>query len=132
MAEESETAVWTDETDAFDRIVSISTTLSQPRTAAHIADEALVNEESAQEYLNQLVDLNTLQRDDRTEQTLYSPDPLYTRMVTLRKLLDEYGREEMEDLRGELQDELETLDGQERDLAAYRLGLVEEAIRICK
>lgn len=49
---ENGVAAWTDETDDFDRVVAIATTLSQPRTAAHIADEALVEEDEAREHLD--------------------------------------------------------------------------------
>nr|WP_231990869.1 hypothetical protein [Natronobacterium gregoryi] len=81
----------------------------------------------ALDHLKRLVELNVLLESDNEGATMYSPDPLYMRMQVLRELLDEHGRQGLDELRDELQEQMDALEGREQDLAEYRLGLVEEA-----
>ncbi|WP_120243316.1 DUF7342 family protein [Halopiger aswanensis] len=120
---------WKEHTSAFDRVQSIATTVTQPRSAAYIADEAYVEEATAREHLDQLVDLGVLRRTHE-EETWYAPDPLYTRMLSLRDLLDAYDQDGLANLQTEMRSKLEELEGRERDLLQYRLGVVEEAIEV--
>ncbi|WP_227379103.1 DUF7342 family protein [Haladaptatus halobius] len=71
---------------AFDRVCSLAVTLSQPRTADWIADQALVAGNTARDHLQRLVEMNVLQTVWGEQATLYQPDPLYTRMRALRDL----------------------------------------------
>lgn len=98
---------WKEHTSAFDRVQSIASTVSQPRPASYIADEAHVAENTARKHLERLVDLNVLLKSERKGTTLYSPDPLHTRMQTLRDLLDQYDRDELIELKAELQSRIE-------------------------
>ncbi|AUV82539.1 transcriptional regulator [Salinigranum rubrum] len=98
---------WKEHTSAFDRVQSIASTVSQPRPASYIADEAHVAENTARKHLKRLVDLNVLLKSERKGTTLYSPDPLHTRMQTLRDLLDQYDRDELIELKAELQSRIE-------------------------
>ncbi|MFA9518678.1 hypothetical protein ACERIT_15970 [Halopenitus sp. H-Gu1] len=89
---------------------------------------------------------------------MYSPDPLYTRMQTVRDLLDEHDRDDLIRRKSQLQDQIETwrdefgvesLDAlrelaamaddaaetreilqtvNDWELVAYRISIVEEAI----
>jgi len=98
---------WTEQTSAFDRVQSIASTLSEPRPASYIADEAYVAENTARNHLQRLVDLNVLRTIDREGTTLYAPDPLHTRMQTLRELLDEYDQDALLDLKADIQSRIE-------------------------
>lgn len=151
---------WVDHTSAFDRVRSIASAVSEPRTLQYIADEAQVSETTASEYLERLVDLNVLQKTSREEELVYSPDPLYTRMEAIRELLAEHDRDELVKLRSALQSQLDDWqdeygvespadlrtqtaesetaartrkirkDAQDWELVAYRLSIVEEAIEM--
>lgn len=149
---------WTEETSAFDRVQSVASTLSKPRSASDVADEASVAENTARDHLQRLVDLNVLRTATREGTTLYAPDPLHTRMQTLRELLDQHDRDELLELKADLQSRIEgwrdeydaesPAELRERgahtdtatrtreinqtaadwELLAYRLSIVEEAI----
>lgn len=149
---------WKEHTTAFDRVQSVATTVSQPRSASYIADEAYVAENTARDHLERLVGLNVLLKTERDDGAVYSPDPLHTRIQTLRDLLEEHNRNGLIDLKAELQSQLEEWkDGygvnspsalraqaaetdtaaQTRDLkktasdwelAQYRLSILEDAI----
>jgi hypothetical protein len=150
---------WKAHTSAFDRIQSVATTVSQPRSAAQIAADAQVAENTARDHLDRLVGLNVLLTHDQKGTTLYAPDPLQTRMQTLRDLLDTHDHDGLIQLKAELQDRIdawrdeyaaespdelreraaETDDAvqtrairhtaQDWELVQYRLGVVEDVIR---
>ena len=98
---------WREHTTAFDRVQSVSTTVSKPRPASHIADEAHVAENTARNHLERLVDLSVLLKTERNDGTLYSPDPLHVRIRTVRDLLEEHDRDGLIDLKIELQSRIE-------------------------
>ena len=83
MTDAPGTDVWKENTSAFDRVRSITVTLSQPRTADWIAEEAQAAGNTARDHLQRLVDMNVLQTVSGEQATLYQPDPLYTRMRAL-------------------------------------------------
>lgn len=97
---------WKEHTSAFDRVHAIASTVSQPRPASYIADEAHVAENTARNHLERLVDLNILLKSDQDGTTLYSPDPLHTRMQTLRELLEQHDRDELIELKANLQSQI--------------------------
>lgn len=149
---------WKEHTSAFDRVRSVADTSTQPRTAAYIAEEAHVAENTAREHLERLVEMNVLLKHDQEGTTVYSPDPLHTRMQTLRDLLDSHDHDGLIRLKAEVQDRIETwqreygVDSPDRlreraaetenttetreiletandwDLLAYRLTILEDAI----
>lgn len=98
---------WKEHTTAFDRVQSVATTVSQPRSASYIADEAHVAENTARDHLERLVNLNVLLKTERDDGTLYAPDPLHTRIQTLRDLLEEHDRTGLIELKAELQSQIE-------------------------
>lgn len=150
---------WKAQTSAFDRVRSVAETVSQPRTAAYIADEAAVAENTARDHLERLADMNVLLKSDETDPTTYSPDPLHTRAQLLRELIEEHDHDGLIRLKADLQeriqewsdeydvdspDELRRLAAETDDPAAtravrttasdwevvaYRLEVVEDAIR---
>lgn len=98
---------WKEQTSAFDRTQSVASTVSQPQSASNIAAEAHVAENTARAHLERLVDMNVLLKSDREGVTVYSPDPLHTRMETLRDLLDTHDHDGLIQLKAELQEQIE-------------------------
>lgn len=149
---------WKEHASAFDRVRSIASTLSQPRPASHIADEAHVAENTAREHLERLVEMNVLLKSDRKGAKIYSPDPLHTRMQTLRDLLETHDHDGLIELKAEMQEEIDALQveygaespdelrehaaetddaaetreirqtANDWDLLLYRLNIVEDAV----
>ena len=149
---------WKEQTSAFDRVRSVAQTVTEPRPASGIAAEAAVSENTARGHLQRLVEMNVLQPFENGTTTTYAPDPLHTRMQTLRELLDEYDHDGLLKLKADLQAEIESWQAEygvedpeelralgaetetpeetatirqaadDWDLTAYRLGIVEEAI----
>lgn len=99
---------WVEETTAFDRVQSVATALSTPASAASVASEAAVAENTARAHLDRLVDMNVLLADERDGTTVYAPDPLHTRVQTLRDLLSDHDHDELVGLRAQLQERLES------------------------
>lgn len=99
---------WKEQTSAFDRVQSVARTVSQPRPASYVAAEAHVAENTARDHLERLVDMNVLLKNDSDGTVLYSPDPLHTRMQTLRDLLDSHSRDELIQLKADMQEQVET------------------------
>ncbi|WP_290819555.1 ArsR family transcriptional regulator [Halovivax sp.] len=149
---------WKARTSAFDRVQSVASTVSRPQSATDIAAEAHVAENTARDHLERLVEINVLLKRDREGTAVYAPDPLHTRMQTLRDLLDTHDHEGLLRLKAELLDRIEEWreeyevgspeelrergadadDATETreilraasdwELVAYRLGIVEDAI----
>lgn len=99
---------WKEHTSAFDRVRSVAETVSQPRSASSIADEALVAENTARNHLERLVEMNVLLKTNREGTALYTPDPLYVRVQTIRDLLDEYDHDGLIGLKEDLQARIKT------------------------
>lgn len=155
---EPSTEVWKKHTAPFDRVQSVSQSLSTPRSASWIAAEASVSESIARDHLNRLVEMTVLLEFDGEGTITYAPDPIYQRFQVVRELLGEYDQDGLlklkEDLRARIetwQDEYEVNSPDDlRDLATgtdsveqaaemrrtaaewdvteYRLGIVEDVI----
>lgn len=54
------TDAWVENTSTFDRVKSVVLTLSEPKTAACIAEESHVSESTACSHLTRLADLGVL------------------------------------------------------------------------
>ena len=158
MSDAPGVGTWKENESAFDRVRSVAVTLSQPRTADWIADHAAVAGNTARNHLGRLVEMNVLEAVSEEGVTRYRPDPLYTRMRALRDLLDGRDRDDLVELRAELQEQVETWQNEygadsaddlraqaataktsdrtrelrqtanDWEIVRYRLGLVEEAI----
>ncbi|WP_276258043.1 DUF7342 family protein [Haloglomus litoreum] len=99
---------WKEQTSAFDRVRSVAGSVSGPQPVSYIATEALVAENTARAHLERLVDMNVLLERDVEGTAMYEPDPLHTRVQTLRDLLDEYDQDGLLELKAELQEQMET------------------------
>jgi len=100
---------WIENTSAFDRVQSIARIVSEPKPVSYIAEEAYVAENTARDHLGRLVELNVLLESESGGTTRYSPDPLHIRIQTLRELLEENNRDELINLKADLQAEIEKL-----------------------
>lgn len=99
---------WKSHQSAFDRVRSIAVTLSRPRSAGWIAEEAAVAENTARDHLGRLVEMSVLREVSGEDAIRYEPDPLYVRMRALRELLDGRDRNDLLELRADLQEQVET------------------------
>lgn len=99
---------WVEQTSAFDRVRSVASTVSQPQPASYVADEAHVAENTARNHLERLVDMTVLLKSAHDGTAMYSPDPLYTRIQTLRELLEDHDRDALIERKAELQDTVES------------------------
>jgi len=108
MTDEPGVERWKEHQSAFDRVRSVAVTLSQPRSADWVAENAHVAGNTARDHLQRLVGMNVLREVPGDGATRYRPDPLYTRMRALRDLLDGRDRDDLIDLRADLQERIES------------------------
>lgn len=101
-------AAWTEHTSAFDRVRSVALSLSEPRPASWIADEALVAENTARRHLERLADLHVLATDTTGSAVTYYPDPVYVRTRDIHDLVAEYDRGELTELAANLKADIES------------------------
>ena len=99
---------WVEHTSAFDRVKSVALTLSTPRTASWIADEAHVSENTARSHLSRLAELGVLATTTTDRGTGYSPDAIYTRSQDIRELIQQNTEDQLAARAVELQEELAT------------------------
>jgi hypothetical protein len=90
---------WTDEMTARERVETIATTLSDPRTVNWVAEQAEVQWETAKKHLDALVESGQLLVTDENK---YVPDPTRAYFDRLRELI-------LTNDRGELRGELEAI-----------------------
>ena len=90
---------WTNSMTARERVETIATTLSEPRTANWIADQAEVKWDTAKKHLENLVESGMLLM---TEDDMYTPDPTRAYFDQLRELI-------LTNDKSELRDELEAI-----------------------
>lgn len=98
---------WKENTTALDRVRSVVLAVSEPRPAEYIAEEAAVSVETARNHLESLVELAVVLEHNTDNQSLYSPDPLYTQFQTLHTLVDAHDRDGLIELRDELQAQID-------------------------
>jgi len=102
-------AAWREQTSAFDRVRSVALSVSAPRTASWIAEEALVAENTARGHLDRLVDLHVLATDTTGDAVTYYPDPVYVRTRDLRELVAGNDPDDLAELAVDLKADLESL-----------------------
>lgn len=91
---------WKQSTTALERVSQVIETATTPRTAAELADEALVSEPTARKHLRSLVEVGTAAEHVDSDATRYSrnEDTLLYRRI--RELSADRSREELiEDVR---------------------------------
>ncbi|WP_338905362.1 MULTISPECIES: winged helix-turn-helix domain-containing protein [Salinibaculum] len=97
---------WKEHASAFDRVKSVTMTLSEPRPASWIATEAAVSPNTARDHLRRLIDLGVVTAIENDGTRHYYPDPLYTRLRDVRELLQETTKRELSEQAAELKGDI--------------------------
>ena len=97
---------WKEHASAFDRVKSVTMTLSEPQSAPWIAEEAAVSPNTARDHLHRLIDLGVVTVTESNGTRRYYPDPLYTRLRDVRELLRETTKQELSEKAAELKNEI--------------------------
>ncbi|WP_254863774.1 DUF7342 family protein [Halovivax gelatinilyticus] len=113
---------WTEVTTARERVETIATTLSQPRTANWVAEQAEVKWDTAKKYLDELVDGGELLV---TDSGAYVPDPTRAYFDQLRELILTNDRES---LRGELEAIAERIEGWKEEYSVESRSQLEQTL----
>ena len=98
---------WKEQTSAFDRVKSVTMTLTEPVSAPWIAEEAAVSPNTARDHLRRLIDLGVVTATEDNGTTQYYPDPLYTRLRDIRGLLDTATKQELSEQAAALKADIE-------------------------
>lgn len=88
-------SVWRDDMESEDRVRAVAEMLTQPRSASWVADQAQVDYKTARKYLTKLVNDNRLLTTDRSQTTLYYPDPREQFFGEIGDLVDEHTKDEL-------------------------------------
>lgn len=107
MTEIPGTNQWKQYRSAFDQVRSIIATVSEPKSADWVAEQAHLTENTTRDHLQRLVEINVIQIIPGETATQYVSDPLYTRIQALHDLLDGHDRDDLIELRGDLQERVE-------------------------
>jgi len=99
---------WKEHASAFDRVKSVTMTLSEPRSAPWIAERAVVSPNTARDHLRRLIDLGVVTENDEGGTRHYYPDPLYTRLRDIRELLEETTKQELSEQAAALKHDIAT------------------------
>ena len=99
---------WKKHTSAFDRVQTVTMTLTEPRPAPWIAEEAAVSSNTARDHLGRLVDLGVVTATEDGGPRHYYPDPLYTRLRDVRELLQETTKQELSEQAAALKNDIAT------------------------
>jgi len=97
---------WKKHASAFDRVKSVTMTLSEPQPASWIAEEAAVSPNTARDHLRRLIDLGVVTASERAGTRHYYPDPLYTRLRDVRELLEDTTKQELSEQAAALKDDI--------------------------
>jgi predicted ArsR family transcriptional regulator len=97
---------WKEHASAFDRVKSVTMTLTEPRPASWVAEEAAVAPNTARNHLHRLVDLGVVTATENGGTRHYYPDPLYTRLRDVRELLDENTKRDLSERATALKDDV--------------------------
>ena len=103
---------WKEHASAFDRVKSVTMTLSEPQPAPWIAEEAAVSPNTARDHLRRLIDLGVVTAIEKDGTRRYYPDPLYTRLRDVRELLRKTTKQELSEQAVDLK----------HDIAAWQTG----------
>jgi hypothetical protein len=99
---------WKSQTKGIERVRSVVFTTDKPRPVSWFAEEALVSESTAREYLDLFADMGVVQTAG-TKAKKYCIDQRYLRYLEVRELADEYSQDELVEMAEERQEQLESL-----------------------
>lgn len=87
----------TDHSEKLDRIREVAMTVREPRNAGEIAESAGVARNTAEKYLDQLVETDTLAVEKQGRETRYYPDPVTQYLDHVRDLIEKHTKDELTD-----------------------------------
>ncbi|APE96053.1 transcriptional regulator [Halodesulfurarchaeum formicicum] len=99
---------WTAQTKAIDRVIEIALTLDQPRTAAWVAEEAAVAEQTARDHLASLTTLGVVATTEARGVTKYQLDRAYRRFTAVAQYVEQFDRDTLMDRIATTQDQIAT------------------------
>lgn len=99
-------AKWKDYFSPFDRVLQVAGTVSEPQPVSQIARNAAVEEETATEYLELLVDTEVLRKTEGDKDPVYGQHPSYTRAVTIHDLVAEHDVDELAEIRAQMKEQI--------------------------
>jgi hypothetical protein len=99
---------WKEHASAFDRVKSVTMTLSEPQPAPWVAEQAAVSPNTARDHLHRLIDLGVVTVTETDGTRRYYPDPLYTRLRDVRELLRETTKQELSEQAADLKNDIAT------------------------
>lgn len=85
----------TDHTAKVARIREVAMTVREPQNAGEIADAAGVARNTAEKYLNQLVEADKLTTVQRGRELCYYPDPVTQYFDQIRDLINDHQKDEL-------------------------------------
>lgn len=97
-----------DDQPAADRVRWVAESLSEPRTAHWVAEEAAVSPATARKYLEKLADDRRLRRVGDGERTLYCPDHITQYLDEVRAVYDAHSAAELAETLEEIRARIET------------------------
>lgn len=97
---------WKKHASAFDRVKSVTMTLSEPQSAPWIAEEAAVSPNTARDHLHRLIDVGVVTVTENDGTRRYYPDPLYTRLRDVRELLRGTTKQELSEQAADLKNDI--------------------------
>lgn len=97
---------WKEHASAFDRVKSVTLTLSEPQPAPWIAEQAAVSPNTARDHLHRLIDLGIVTETENDGTRRYYPDPLYTRLRDVRELLQETTKQDLSEQAADLKHDI--------------------------
>lgn len=99
---------WADGLSGADRVEAVALTVSEPRTANWIADEADVAHATAKKYLSRLAADGALREETQDGHTTYQPDPVSQYLRETRELYESHTPDELAASLGEMNDQIRT------------------------
>lgn len=86
-----------DRRSTFEKVRAVAMTVREPKNAGEVADAADVARNTAEKYLQQLVEADKLTTVREGRETRYYPDPVTRYFDHLRDLVENHGKEELTD-----------------------------------
>lgn len=100
-------AEWKANTSPFERVVQVSTTVPDPQPVSHIAETAAVEEATAQQYLERLVEIGVVRRTPSNGHPAYGPGPTYTRTVAIHDLLVAHDQDQLAETQSRMEEKID-------------------------
>lgn len=98
----------TEHSDKLDHIREVAMTVREPRNAGEIAESAGVARNTAEKYLEQLVETDKLAVEQRGRETRYYPDPVTQYLDHVRALIEGQTKDELTDELAAIQADIES------------------------